>query len=276
MTGTVAQVEQRTEHWRDPLARVGLVAKGALYVILGILAIQFAQGKTSSDSVSQTGALERVAEQPLGRFLLVALTIGLLCLTAWHAIQAFAGDPIEGEEATDRVKFAGKAVVYGVLTVTAAKITIDNWNGGGSSTGNQSGDAPSQKAASTLFDLPGGTLLVVALGLVLIGIAIYQVVQYVVRTEHMDRIAGSGRASGLLKTIGRVGYAARALVLAICGVFFLVAAAQHDPNESKGISGALQTMSEQGWGRAVLWFVAIGFALFGVFCFAEAKLRPDT
>jgi hypothetical protein len=36
----------------------------------------------------------------------------------------------------------------------------------------------------------------------------------------------------------------------------------------------LQELSEQTWGRVVLWVVAIGFVLFGVFSLAEAKLRP--
>ena len=79
--------------------------------------------------------------------------------------------------------------------------------------------------------------------------------------------------AGALRTIGRIGYAARAVVLAIIGVFFLVAAAQHDPSESKGMSGAVQSVADESWGRILLWLIAIGFVLFGVFCLAEAKLR---
>lgn len=276
MTGTIVGSGRAAEQGRDVIARVGLVTKGTLYVILGVLAVQFATGDTSSDDVSQTGAIERVASQPFGRFLLVALTIGLVCLTVWHVIQTFTGDPVEGDEGVDRVKYGGKAAVYGVLSVTAAKITIDHWSGDSSSSAGGSGDEQSQEATSTLLDAPGGMALVVGVGLVLLGIAGYQFVMYVVRTEHMDRIAGAGRASGVLRTFGRVGYSARAVVLAICGVFFLVAAVQHDPSESKGISGALQELAERSWGRIVLWLVAIGFVLFGIFCLAEAKLRRST
>lgn len=277
MTGTLVHAGRSTTQWRDPVARIGLATKGALYLVLGVLAIQFATGDTSSDQVSQTGAIERVAEQPMGRFLLVVLTIGLFCLAVWHVIQAFTGDPVEGDDASDKAKYAIKAVIYGVLTVTAAKITIDNWSGEGTSgAASGSGDQQSQQATSTLFDLPGGMLLVVLLGLVLIGVAIYQFVVYVVGAEHMDRIDASGRTADVLRTFGRVGYAARAIVVAICGVFFLVAAVQHDPNESKGISGALAELAERNWGRALLWLVAIGFVLFGLFCLAEAKLRRAT
>lgn len=276
MTGTLVHAGRSATQWRDPVARIGLATQGALYVVLGILAIQFATGDTSSDQVSQTGAIERVAAQPMGRFLLVVLTIGLFCLAVWHVLQAFTGDPIEGDEATDKAKFAVKAVVYGALTVTAAKITIDNWSGESSSGAGGSGDAQSQEATSTLLDLPAGMVLVVLLGLALIGAAIYQFVVYVVGAEHMERISVSGRAADLLRTFGRIGYAARAIVLAIIGGFFLVAAVQHDPNESKGLSGALAELAESGWGRGLLWLVAVGFVLFGLFCFAEAKLRRAT
>jgi len=258
--------------WRDTLARVGLVAKGVLYLVLGLLAIQFARGEASSDEVSQTGAIQTVAEQPFGKFLLVALVVGLAALTLWHVIQAVYGDPIEGDETFDRLKFAGKAVIYGALTVTAGYITVDNWNGGHTEQAS-SGDSSNQEAASALLDLPAGQWLVGALGLALIAAAGYQVYTYVIQSEHMERIAGDNEG---LKTMGRIGYAARAIVIALSGVFFIVAAVQHDPEESKGLSGALQELAERDGGRLVLWLVAIGLALFGLFCLAEAKLRPRT
>lgn len=258
---------------RDALARVGLVAKGVLYLVLGLLAIQFARGQTSSDEVSRTGAIQKVAEQPFGKFLLVALTIGFVALTLWHVVQALYGDPIEGSESSDRAKYAGKAVLYAALTFSALKITIDNWNGGGTDQQASSGDSSNQDAASTLFDLPAGAFLVGLLGVILIGVAGYQFYKYVVESEHMDRIASNNQS---LKTLGRVGYSARAIVVALTGVFFLVAAVQHDPSESKGLSGALQELADRDWGRVVLWLVAVGLAVFGVFCLAEAKLRPKT
>jgi hypothetical protein len=75
---------------------------------------------------------------------------------------------------------------------------------------------------------------------------------------------------------GRFGYAARAVVLATIGVFLVAAAVHHDPKESVGLSGALQAVSEQQWGQAILWLVAIGLFLYGCFCFAEARFRRAT
>ncbi len=97
-----ATTQHAVQTWREPLGRAGLAAKGVLYFVLGLLAIQFARGDTSSDQVSQQGAIETVAEQPFGKFLLAALVLGLIALMLWHAIQAFTGDPVEGSEASDR------------------------------------------------------------------------------------------------------------------------------------------------------------------------------
>ena len=266
--------------WRDPLGRAGMVARGVLYVVLGLLAIQFARGDTSSDQVSQSGAIQTVADQPFGKVLLVALTLGLICLFVWRLIQTFVGDPVEGDEAKDRAKYFGKAVIYGALVVTAVKITIDNWDGGGTTSSQATsggGDQTQQQATSTLFDLPAGRWLVAIVGLVLIGAAVYEVYHHTVQASFMKRMAPRGDgSSGAIELFGRIGYAARSVVWAISGVFFVVAAIDYDPNESKGISGALQELADHSWGRVVLWATAVGLFLFGLFCLLEARYRKHS
>jgi hypothetical protein len=277
MTSTVDSGRRAVRAWRDPLGRTGITARGALYVVLGVLAIQFARGKTGSEEVNQTGAFEKVAEQPFGKVLLVVLVVGLAALALWRFVQAAVGDPVEGDEVKDRAKFAGKGIIYASLTVTAAKVAADAWSGGSKNTAaRNAGDQQQHHATSTVFDLPGGRFLVVVLGLVLIGMAAYHVWHHGVQASFMKRLAPPPQAAGLVEAVGRIGHAARAVVLAISGVFFLVAAAQHDPNQSKGVSGSLQQMAEHGWGRLVLWATAVGLFAFGVYCLAEARYRKHS
>jgi hypothetical protein len=276
MTTTLSTQGRQVAHtWRDPLGRAGIAARGALYIVLGILAIQFARGEVAGDVVNQTGAFETVAQQPFGKVLLVLMVLGLLAMTAWRLIQAFVGDPIEGDEATDRAKFAGKAVIYGILTGTAIKVTIDAWTAGPDQTAAQNaGDQQQQQTTSTLFDLPAGRLIVVAIGLVLIGLALFHVWHHVVQASFMKRLAPPSEAvSKTVEGLGRFGYAARSVVFLISGIFFLVAAAQYDPNESRGLSGSLQELAQHSWGRIVLWATAIGLLCFGLFCLAESRYR---
>jgi len=276
-SATVTGGRRAARAWRDPLGRAGIAARGVLYLVLGVLAIQFARGDTGSQEVNQTGAFEKVAEQPFGKVLLVVLVGGLAALALWRFVQAALGDPVEGDEAKDRAKFAGKGIIYTSLTITAAKVAADAWSGGPKDTAaSNAGDQQQQKTTSTLFDLPGGRFLVVLLGLVLIGMAVYHVWHHAVQASFMKRLAPPSQAVQPVEVIGRVGHAARAVVLAISGVFFVVAAAQHDPNKSKGVSGSLQQMAQHSWGRLVLWGTAIGLLAFGVYCLSEAKYRKHS
>ena len=49
------------------------------------------RGEVGSHQVNQAGAFETVAEQPFGKFLLVALDAGLAAMTLWRLVQTFVG-----------------------------------------------------------------------------------------------------------------------------------------------------------------------------------------
>lgn len=257
--------------WRSTLARVGLSAKGVLYAALGLLAIQVASGEASSGSVTREGAVELVARQPFGQWMLVLFTVGLFCLAAWQATLAFSGDPVEGSETKDRVKYGVKAAIYATTAVTA--LTILTGTGG-----RQSGGSSEDQAADMLMGLPGGPWIVGLLGLVVLALAGYQLYMHAWKTKFMDRlsIGASGDIGQNVERAGRAGYAARGVVLLVVGLFFIVAAVQHEPQEAVGLSGALSVLSQQAWGEALLWLVAVGLLLYGAFCFAEAKYRRAT
>jgi len=54
--------------------------------LVGFLAVHVAMGDRGTDA-SQTGAIEYVASQPLGRFLLVALTAALFAMALWRLLE---------------------------------------------------------------------------------------------------------------------------------------------------------------------------------------------
>ena len=255
--------------WRSTLDRAGLSAKGVLYGALGLLAIQVARGQGSTGRVSREGAVELVASQPFGQWLLVLFTVGLFCLAAWQAVLTFTGDPVEGSETKDRVKYGVKAAIYTATAITAVTILTG---------GRQSGGASEDQAAGMLMGWPGGPWLVGLLGLAILAVAGQQLYGHAVKKKFMERlsIGGSGDIGRNVERAGRAGYAARGIVLLVVGTFFIIAAIQHDPQEAVGLSGALQLMSQQAWGTALLWFSALGLFLYGCFCFAEAKYRRAT
>ncbi|MCU0271862.1 MAG: DUF1206 domain-containing protein [Acidimicrobiales bacterium] len=264
---------------RERLARVGLAAKGVLNVSLGLLVVQVAQGTESAEEASAKGAIEQLARQPLGRWLLALLTLGLAALTLWNLLRASTGDPVEDDDdRVGRAKYALFTVLYAITTLTAAGVLIANWGEDGepSSAGTGSGGGTEEAAAGFLFDLPGGRWLVAGLGIAIAASGVATVLQHAVRSEFRERLAlqrlspGAGRA---VEAAGRGGYAARGVVLGIVGLLFVAAAVQHDADEAGGLSEALTTLTEQSWGPPLLWLVAIGFVLYGLFAFAEARYR---
>ena len=264
-------VVSKVRDWKEPLGRLGLVGQGVVATVIGLLAIRIASGEKDEAATSE-GAVAWVAQQPFGKFLLVALTVALFALALWRFLCAVMGDPVEGSEPKDRLKYAVLGVVYLLLAITTLGVTIANWTGSGETAGSEeSGDEGSQQAASALFDWPGGRWLVGILGVAVIGYAGYNFYKQVVRKKFAERL-DAGEGSWVVR-LGLVGYTAQSLVYAVVGYFFIQAAIAFKSTTAKGPSGALIELADTAWGKVLLWIIAIGLFAFGVFCIAEAKYR---
>jgi hypothetical protein len=280
MTDAALKVGQRTSaasaEGRRVLGRLGLVGKGVVYALVGFLAAHIAAGDTGTDA-SQTGAVEYVARQPFGRFLLVALTAALFAMAVWRLVEVVTGDPAEGSDTKDRLHYAVVGLLYLGFAASALSITLANWgektgSGGGQAGGGQGGSQ--QRAAGQVLDWPGGRWLVAVGGALLISLALYTVKKHVIDKEFAERITEP--ADGVVARLGQAGYAARALVYAIVGVFLVQAAIAYDPAKAKGLSESLQSLAGSSWGQVVLWAVALGLIAFGLFTLAEARYRRAT
>src|SRR5688500_14292951 len=91
------------------IARAGLIAKGIVYCLLGLLAFMaaFHIGGTSSSDADKKGVFSFVQQQPGGRVLLALIAVGLFCYCIWRFISAFRNR--QGEE---RKKLWGRRIRY--------------------------------------------------------------------------------------------------------------------------------------------------------------------
>ncbi|NPD06954.1 DUF1206 domain-containing protein [Nocardioides sp. zg-1308] len=259
---TAEQVQQ--SDWLDHAIRVGLVAYGVVHLLIAFLAVQLALGE-KEDSASNTGALHYLAEQPLGAAMVWGVAVGMLLLVVWRLLEFAFGYREESDDTKrwrKRATSLGKAVIYGALGWSAVRTALGDGSSGGT-----------DSTTAKLMDLPGGQLIVGAVGLAVIAYGGSLVWRGWTEkfTEHLDAQGQSGKDGSAYVLLGKIGYIAKGIAIGIVGGLFAYAAITHDPKKSGGLDQALQTVLEQPFGQVLLIAIGLGIGAYGVFCFARAK-----
>jgi hypothetical protein len=266
-SGTAAEAAP----WIERLARVGYVAKGVVYVIIGVLAARAAFGAGGRTTGSR-GAMETIIQQPFGRTMLAVIAIGLLGYSAWQLIAAATDAERKGSEAKGlalRVAQAGRALVYAGLALSAARLVMGEPGGDGG------GDASAADWTARLMAAPAGRWLVGLAGAGVIGYALYQLYRaYAAKVrKHLDLSEATPSQAEWVVRLGRFGIAARGVVFVVIGWFLVRAAMEYDPDRASGLGGALATLARQDYGAWLLGIVALGLIAYGVYQFANARYR---
>jgi hypothetical protein len=248
------------------LARFGFVARGVLYGLIGVLALDLAFGQ-GGESASQAGAMQTVAHQPFGEWLLIGITVGLAGYALWRLVEAATGRGID-DSGGDRLVALVSGLVYLSFTVLAIRVLT--------SPSHNAGQKPKAgSAASDALSLPGGRIVVAAAGVVLIGIALFQLYkglsQKFVEDANTSEMSETTRRA--YRAVGLTGYCARAAVFALVGALVLKAAADNAAHEAKGLDGALQKLSTASYGPLLLGVIAAGLIAFGIYSLADARFR---
>jgi hypothetical protein len=259
---------RKAEHWLVWLGRFGYIAKGAVYTLIGVLAVLTAIG-AGGETTGSSGALKRIGEAPFGRFLLIAIGIGLVGYALWRFTQAFMDTENKGADAKGiavRVAYFIIGLVHVGLAVPAFVLAAGNGGGSGDSTSGWTAQLMSQHFGQWLVGIAG--TLVFARGV----FHLYRAYSSKFREKLKLREMGATEEKWAIR-LGRMGYAARGIVFAIIGIFLVVAAIHEDPQAARGLDGALDTLARQPWGSVVLGVVAIGLTAYGFFMFVQARYR---
>lgn len=255
--------------WVERLAKAGLIAKGIVYCLIGILAFMAALelGSTSTSSANQSGVFNFIAEQTFGKILLGVIALGLLCYSLWRLIQAIKDTKNKGTDAkgiSQRFMYAFRGLVYAALAFTAAKIAI----GEGSSNSNSN-----ESFVSQLLQQPYGQWLVGVVAVVIAIAAFYQF-YLALSDEYKKTVESAGlkhETEDFMIKFGKFGYIARGVVWLILSYFFLRAALQSDAQEAGGTSSAFRFLEQSSYGSILLGAVSLGLICYGLFLFMQAK-----
>jgi hypothetical protein len=257
---TEEAADSKTFEW---VARTGYAASGLLHVLIGAIALRLAFG--GGGEADQSGAASSLAKHPGGLFLLWAGMLGAAALALWQISDAvFGGRGLEKKKKWGyRAKAVGLAIVYGAIAVTFGSFAL----GSGSNSSEKS-----QDASTKLMQWPGGAVVLFLIGAVIIGAGIYYVVKGLFRNFFKDlKPLPQGGVRTAVTWVGIVGFVGKGLALFVLGLLLAVAAVQNDPQDVKGLDGALKALREQPLGPAALAVVAVGLICYGLYLGARAR-----
>ena len=266
MSGEAARAANSKEvGW---LGRAGLAAKGVSYGIVALLAIQVAYGDERGGPKDRQGALQAVAAEPYGTFLVGALALGFAAYAIWRFAEAILDRGDDGDDAKGLAKRLGqfaRGALYAFLAYIAAAVLL----GGSGGSGNEN------KEAARVLDWPGGRWLVAALGLGILAAAAFNAYRAVTQKFMKDLKQGemADAEEPVYRVFGVVGHAARAVVFGLVGFFLTKTAWQYDAKEAIGIDGALRKVANADNGQVWLSVVAAGLLAYGLFCLVQARYR---
>jgi hypothetical protein len=257
-------------HWLGKVGRVGLIAKGVSYALVGVLAIALAAG-IGGRATGRPGALEVFADEIWGKALILGLVLGFAAYALWRLAQAIFDREREGTDApgfAKRASYLARALLYGALAATAVTL-LD----GTESETTETGEA--RQATAEVLGWPGGRWLVAAVGFGFLGAAVFNAYRaFTQKFEKKWYVDDLGeRTQSVLAGLGSVGLLARFVAFGLIGLFLVRSAYEYDPQEAIGLDGALRKLADGAYGQALLGALAAGVLCYAVFCFAEARYR---
>jgi hypothetical protein len=254
--------------WVERMGRIGLVAKGASFAIVGILAILVARGAGGA-ATDRPGAFRLLSTEPYGFVGLLAIAFGFGSYAVWRFAQAVLDRDDEGSDFEGWAKRAGclaKGVLYAGLSFLAISFL----------TGPRGESAEEPERTAQVFELPLGRWLVGAFGLGLIGYGLwngYRSITGRFRKHLKNGQVERENAGPLVNAVGFLGHLARMVLFGMVGVFLVRAAYQYDPREAIGLDEALGKLAAQPFGPLWLGGAAAGLFAYGVFSVLQARYR---
>ena len=248
----------------EPVARLGLAARGVVYVMVGILAAGAAAGRGRPADTG--GAVRAIGVLDTSGVLLFTLAFGLAAYAAWRFAQAIHDLDSHGRSVRALAVRAGD-VASGLghlgLALTAAGF------------GSSRHSASMRAFVARSLAHPWGPWAVGLGGAIVLGAAVDQFHKAWTANfeEHLrlHRMTPDGRRWS--RHIGRFGLLARGVVFLIVGWFLVRAAVHLNAREVRDFNGALRMLQSEPYGGWLLGIVALGTISYGLLSFIDARYR---
>ena len=253
----------------QPLARIGCVSIGTVYVLVGTLALLALSGRLI-EAADEERVVQLLMRMPGGPVVIWAIVIGAAAYVAWRVVEAVS-DPYDfgtgWRGLARRTGVASSAIGYALIAFTTARIAI----------GTGSGDRDAAEEQQQLFvarvlGWPGGELLVGLVGAVLgiVGIAQFVLVaRRAYATEiHIEPQTEFGER--VTHFLAWYGYSARGVILCVLAWFLVDGAISSDPKAVGDTDTAFDFIGGGTLGDSAFAIVAVGTIAYGIFMYMNA------
>lgn len=236
------------------LTRLGFAARGLIYIVISILVI------TTGRATDPAGALGYLSEGG-GGILILVISLGLVAYGLWRlsdAVMDIEGHGSDKSGVVGRFGAGASGLIHLLLAWQAAKL----FQGVSAPSGNDA-----QAGAQSVLQLPGGGMLLIVGGTILLATGAYQIFK-AVKASYLKHLEPQIANQPWAKWSGRFGYAARGFVFILTGFFLASAGLNEKASEAGDMSAALAWL-DKPWDV----IVAAGFFAFGLFSLIEARYR---
>ncbi|MEU5655232.1 DUF1206 domain-containing protein [Streptomyces sp. NPDC047737] len=255
----------------DAGARAGFVARGVIYLLVGLLSLRIAFSDGGGKQADRGGAIAEIAEKPFGNLLLWVLGVALAGMALWRLSEALFGQVgPDGHKASKRAMAAARFLFY-----TFVSYSVLSYAAGDRSSGSGSSDQQTDDVTARALQWTGGQWIVGVAGVAVICAGLWMAFRALTRKyhKHLKMAEMTRKVRQAVDVVGVFGGTVRGAVFATAGGFAVAAAVQHEPGRAKGMDDTLRSFTETPAGPWLLVLIALGLAAFGLFSWANARWR---
>lgn len=250
------------------MARAGYASKGAIYLLIGILALMAAFNLGGS-LAGPKEALQTLEPKAFGKAMLAIVAAGLCCYSIWRFVQSIYDPDHKGKKLKGlliRTGYAVSGIIHGFLAWAVIQMIRGSGN---TSSSTEDG------LTARLMAQPFGVWLVAIVGIIIGCVAAYHIFRGFTCgfKKRLNFSSVSQRMRQLLCRTCQFGLIARGVAFMITAWFFLRSALHYNSAEAGGLSEALGVVASQSYGPWLLAAMGLGLAAYGIYAFVEARFR---
>lgn len=238
------------------------MASGIVHGLIGVLAITVVvrRGRAEAD---QVGALTSIAEAPFGFALLWSIALLLFALGIFHVVHGFALTRDSRKQRWGRrIAEWGQGIAFCVMGGIATAIAVG---------ARPDPDRTTRDASRGLLTLPGGTVLLILVGIGVAAVGIAWISMGITRSFRKQMEIPSGSGGHAIAVLGATGFIAKGSALLVVAVLLAAAGVQGDSSSAGALDSAITSLYDLPGGPVCIVLIGAGFLAYGLFCLFRAR-----